>query len=153
MDYPSAPREPLAACTKGCQLLGDCKLYSCTQKACGAEGLCIGCIWQCADCQDDFCEQHIVDLNESGETRWSVYVCERCFAVRRDKAAATPARLHHRKAGAVMKSELHLQEEVRMFHAGCGGIVIGPLDRLVCAECRQQMTAFVSADDEAKEVA
>jgi hypothetical protein len=32
-----------------------------------------------------------------------------------------------------------LQDYVRIFHADCGGIVIGPLDNLTCAECGQQM--------------
>lgn len=41
-----------------------------------------------------------------------------------------------------------LEDHVRMFHAACGGIVVGPLDDLVCAECGEQMMAFVSAAEE-----
>lgn len=43
-----------------------------------------------------------------------------------------------------------LEDHVRMFHAACGGIVTGPLDDLTCAECGQQMMAFVSAAEETK---
>jgi hypothetical protein len=41
-----------------------------------------------------------------------------------------------------------LQDHVRIFHAECGGIVIGPLDNLTCAECGQAMTAFITAAEE-----
>jgi hypothetical protein len=41
-----------------------------------------------------------------------------------------------------------LEDHVRMFHAECGGIVVGPLDKLFCAECGEQMTAFVTSAEE-----
>jgi hypothetical protein len=37
------------------------------------------------------------------------------------------------------KGPPRLQDHVRIFHADCGGIVIGPLDNLTCAECGQGM--------------
>jgi hypothetical protein len=86
LDYPSAPREPLAACTRGCELLGDCQLYRCTQKACGQEELCVGCIWQCADCGDDFCEDHIENIAPDG-ARYALYLCRSCRATELEEAA------------------------------------------------------------------
>jgi|SRR4051812_17836822 hypothetical protein len=35
-----------------------------------------------------------------------------------------------------------IEDYVKMFHEGCGGVVTGPLDNLVCAECGLQMDAF-----------
>jgi hypothetical protein len=51
--------------------------------------------------------------------------------------------------GIVPPSVPRLEWHVRMFHAGCIGIVIGPLDDLVCAECGAQLTAFISSDERA----
>jgi hypothetical protein len=63
--------------------------YACAAKACGQEDLCVGCVWQCADCLADFCEGHIVDLNDiDSRVRYSVYVCRACLERRGKKAVA-----------------------------------------------------------------
>jgi hypothetical protein len=49
------------------------------------------------------------------------------------------------------RPSLRLEDHVRMFHAECGGIVVGELGQpLTCAECGAEMTAFLSAADEAE---
>jgi hypothetical protein len=59
--------------------------FACSHKACDADKLCIGCIWQCADCQQDFCESHIVDLKDQPEaSRYSLYLCHPCLNRRRE---------------------------------------------------------------------
>jgi DNA-directed RNA polymerase subunit RPC12/RpoP len=53
------------------------------------ERLCIGCVWTCADCGDDLCEDHVIDLKDTEEpTRYSVYVCHPCNARRNERKAA-----------------------------------------------------------------
>jgi hypothetical protein len=49
------------------------------------------------------------------------------------------------------RPSLRIEDHVRMFHANCGGIVVGELGKtLTCAECgAEMMTAFVSSADEA----
>ena len=42
-----------------------------------------------------------------------------------------------------------LEDHVRMFHADCGGIVVGELGKpFTCAHCGKEMRAFASAQDE-----
>jgi hypothetical protein len=44
-----------------------------------------------------------------------------------------------------------IEDHVMIFHADCGGIVVGELGKpLKCAECGQQMTAFISAAQESR---
>lgn len=76
-------------CAHGCT--GNDELYSCCAKACGRHSLCAGHAWQCADCQDDFCESHIVDLNEVAGARYSIYVCETCLRRRLEITDAVAA--------------------------------------------------------------
>jgi hypothetical protein len=47
---------------------------------------------------------------------------------------------------------MDLQDYVRFFHSNCGGIVVGSLEtgKFRCAECGQEMTAFVSSEQEGK---
>lgn len=61
------------------------EIYACRQKACGKDDLCIGCVWTCADCGEDFCESHIRDLADDG-ARFSVFVCAACD-LKREEAA------------------------------------------------------------------
>jgi hypothetical protein len=43
-----------------------------------------------------------------------------------------------------------IEDHVMIFHADCGGIVVGELGKpLKCAECGVEMTAFISAAQEA----
>lgn len=64
-------------------------------------------------------------------------------------AIPEPVRAYIRKAYSFMGVMPRLQDLVRMFHAGCGGLVTGQLGRpLKCAECGKEMTAFVSSDEE-----
>ena len=37
-----------------------------------------------------------------------------------------------------------IEDHVMIFHAGCGGIVVGPLTAMVCAECDLPMVALVN---------
>ena len=42
---------------------------------------------------------------------------------------------------------LRFENLMTMFHADCGGVVIGELGgMLICAECGKEMVAFVSSD-------
>lgn len=61
----------------GCRVDSTVETFSCSAKGCGKEDLCIGCIWQCFKCNQDFCEQDIVDIgsNDLG----SVYCCQECL--------------------------------------------------------------------------
>ena len=47
---------------------------------------------------------------------------------------------------------MNLEDCVRFLQANCGGIVVGSLEtgKFLCAECGQEMTAFVSAEEEAR---
>jgi len=47
---------------------------------------------------------------------------------------------------------MNLEDYVRFFHANCGGIVVGSVETgaFRCAECGQEMTAFVSPKEETK---
>jgi hypothetical protein len=58
--------------------------------------------------------------------------------------AADEARRLARETPMPPAAAWRLEEHARLFHAGCGGIVVGPLDDLVCAECGKPMTAFLS---------
>lgn len=53
-----------------------------------------------------------------------------------------------------MRDAIRIQDHIRIFHEGCGGIVVGELNPtstdqsgLVCAECGKQMTAMISSED------
>lgn len=45
---------------------------------------------------------------------------------------------------------MNLEDYVRFFHANCSGIVVGSLEtgKFSCAECGQEMTAFVGAAEQ-----
>jgi hypothetical protein len=46
---------------------------------------------------------------------------------------------------------LRLEDIDHIYHAGCGGVVVGELGKsLTCAECGKEMTAFVSSEQEAR---
>ena len=83
-DYPGAPEHALR-CAAGCSHVDE--LYECQAKACGKQ-VCEGCVYQCADCQSDFCEEHIVDLNDVAGARYSIFVCAPCFAQRQAQQQA-----------------------------------------------------------------
>ena len=93
-DYPSAPLETTSTAGVDCQA-----------KACGV-ALTKGEMWQCADCHDDFCESHIVDLLDNDaellkahETGSSVFVCEPCRARRmRTSECQSATAAHHRRS-------------------------------------------------------
>ena len=46
-----------------------------------------------------------------------------------------------------MAGKTRIEDVVLMFHAGCGGIVVGELEHLTCAECGKRMVAFVAGDE------
>jgi len=85
-DYPSAPKEFGLTCSHGCA--GNDELYECQAEACGRDSLCAGHVYQCAECGRDFCEEHILDLNEAADAPYSIYACTPCFARRQAKPAA-----------------------------------------------------------------
>lgn len=85
-DYPSAPTEYSLKCSHGCGI-HDGQVYACQAKACDHDSLCVGHVWQCADCQEDFCESHIVDLNDVAGARYSVFVCGGCHERRQRQVA------------------------------------------------------------------
>jgi hypothetical protein len=60
-DYPSAPREGrFYRCqAHGCEIASEADIYRCAAPDCPHERLCVGCIWQCDGCGEDFCERHI----------------------------------------------------------------------------------------------
>lgn len=73
----------------GCKIYRGQEVFTCHAKACTKERLCIGCVWTCADCGDDLCEDHVIDLKDAEEpTRYSVYVCYPCQARRQERKAA-----------------------------------------------------------------
>lgn len=72
----------------GCKIHRGEETFACNAKACPKETLCIGCVWQCADCQEDFCESHIADLKDTTSERYSVYACLPCQARRNERKAA-----------------------------------------------------------------
>jgi hypothetical protein len=86
----STPREPEHdhCSAQGCTICPNEKSYECQAKACAQDHLCVGCVFQCADCEDDFCEHHILDLSADGATRYSIYLCQPCAEGRREREAA-----------------------------------------------------------------
>jgi hypothetical protein len=46
------------------------------------------------------------------------------------------------RATPIYERPPRIEDYVQMFHEDCGGIVIGPRDNLVCAECGLQIDAF-----------
>lgn len=82
---PAGPREPAHdRCENGCRK-ADNETFACREKACPKDHLCEGCIWVCADCSEDFCEQHITDLMEVSDSPFQTFLCAACLA------NATPA--------------------------------------------------------------
>jgi hypothetical protein len=70
--------------TCGCKIYRGETIFRCSARGCAKARLCKGCVWMCADCGRDFCEQCIADLKDAEEpTRFSVYVCARCAARRK----------------------------------------------------------------------
>jgi hypothetical protein len=77
-DAPAAPHESkLDHCDNGCRKQPN-DTYACQQKACGKDHLCEDCIWVCADCSQDFCEEHSTQLEEE------VFVCGACLLKRNE---------------------------------------------------------------------
>jgi hypothetical protein len=87
-DYPSAPREAAhwRCQAHGCEIYEEQEIYCCTAKGCGEALLCVGCIWQCADCGEDFCEAHIVDATKTAP--FTTYVCHACLELRYETQAS-----------------------------------------------------------------
>jgi hypothetical protein len=80
-DYPTAPREPQhdTCSAHGCKIW-DGETFACEAKGCkDGEQLCLGCVWQCLDCQGDFCESHIADAMEELASPASLYLCSACL--------------------------------------------------------------------------
>jgi hypothetical protein len=60
-------------------------IYECAAKACGTRTDDQTELWICADCEEDFCESHIVDLLDDhaelveADELGSIYLCPRCL--------------------------------------------------------------------------
>jgi len=75
------PREPAYWTCGSCgehllnqeDIAGECR-------ACHSDVLCVGCIFDCADCGKDFCQLHIKTLD--GADGYATYLCSPCLAER-----------------------------------------------------------------------
>jgi hypothetical protein len=71
-----------------------------------------------------------------------------CASVGLSGSADVPLGTLGRKANPIPPDPIRIEDHVRMFHAECGGIVVGVLgEPLRCAECGTVMAAFVSDYD------
>ncbi len=52
--------------------------FQCATEGCKNDVLCIGCIYQCGVCEDDFCRRHIVEIPDS--RGFARYECETCHS-------------------------------------------------------------------------
>jgi hypothetical protein len=85
---PAAPREAnVDHCDNGCVKETN-DTYACRAKACGKDHLCSDCTWSCADCSEEFCEEHSTELEED------VYVCGACL-LKRNETPRQPIELSH----------------------------------------------------------
>lgn len=50
--------------------------YRCEQKGCEHDFLCIGCVYECAECGRDFCWEHIFEIPQGDG--WARYECVNC---------------------------------------------------------------------------
>lgn len=94
MSYYSTPNEPAfdQCAAHGCDIdvaHGE-EIYHCQHEDCLNKKLCVGCVFTCADCSEDFCERHTVDLKR-GEGPGALIVCFRCERKRQEPRAP---RLH-----------------------------------------------------------
>jgi hypothetical protein len=72
-------------CDEGCEThVSERERYVCAHETCGKENLCVGCIWQCADCSGDFCETH-VSGDVTPQERFQTYVCIACLTRREER--------------------------------------------------------------------
>ena len=91
--YFTAPDPMTAKCqAHGCEidLAHGEEIYTCRHDGCFSSKICIGCLFTCLDCSEDFCEEHVVDLL-AGEGPGAEYVCYACQKKRQEPR--TP-RLH-----------------------------------------------------------
>lgn len=51
--------------------------YKCSENGCEQDFLCIGCTYQCDGCTEDFCREHIHDVERDGEV--IKRLCARCY--------------------------------------------------------------------------
>lgn len=89
-DCPSRPESGGQSCTSGCEMTPRAKSYECRAKACKKDNLCIGCVYTCADCEEDYCFDHVLDINPKSAPD-AIYVCLPCRArrqpIQEEKAA------------------------------------------------------------------
>ena len=82
------PRAAWRCDAHGCEIHDEAELYVCHAKRCGNEVLCIGCVFTCASCGLDFCEQHTIDINRDTPAPWAQYLCHECNYERKEEEAA-----------------------------------------------------------------
>jgi hypothetical protein len=87
LDYPSAPRElPYWICDDCSDHVHDEGEVTDGCHACWKTCLCLGCAFDCADCDHVFCRKHI--LEEPGTIPgFSTYRCHKCAEKRAQEAA------------------------------------------------------------------
>ena len=77
-------------CNEGCEThISENERYVCAHETCGKENLCVGCIWQCADCAEDFCERHIAEATP--DANYQTYVCVACLKTREERESERKA--------------------------------------------------------------
>ena len=69
-------------CSRGCDLrdygtVDTVETYECSAKGCGDNNLCEGCVYTCAVCSEDFCFDHVIDVNPKSDPN-SLYCCLPC---------------------------------------------------------------------------
>jgi hypothetical protein len=70
-DYPTK-HETTERCFNGCD-----KHYECAAKACTKDNLCVHEAYICADCDQDFCVGHVMDVAAPGDANVR-FVCLPC---------------------------------------------------------------------------
>jgi hypothetical protein len=83
-EYPAAPLEPKhPTCCNGHDVNYKDEIFACQHKACSKDELCIGCVWECCDCGESFCEEHIIIRDVTDAGRYSEHLCRTCDLDRR----------------------------------------------------------------------
>jgi hypothetical protein len=81
----STPNEHAKCQAHGCaiDLAHGEEILTCQHDGCLHSKICIGCVFTCADCSEDFCEKHTLDLL-NGEGPGALIVCLACLKQRQE---------------------------------------------------------------------
>jgi hypothetical protein len=83
-DYPQPNLIDGGTCTKCRHAMDADELFVCQALDCQQVDLCLGCSFECSDCEEQFCAAHIV-IRPCAEPGWSEHRCQPCDAKRQER--------------------------------------------------------------------